>query len=82
MAENLGKVTLRLQLEVPLRKPWDEQYVFDRLLSLVRWLQETVSGQFGVKLDFDLTQEWAGGNVRRRERPDPAPGPESDPEGP
>jgi len=82
MAENLGKVTLGLQLEVPLRKPWDEQYVFDRLLSLVRWFQETVSGQFGVKLDFDLTQEWAGGNVRRRESGNPAPGQESDPEGP
>jgi len=80
MAENFGRVVLGLQVEVPLRKPWDEQYVFDRLLSLVSWFQETLKNQFGVTAVFDLTQEWPEGNVRRRECPHMIPGQESDSE--
>jgi hypothetical protein len=68
MADKVGRVVLTLGARVPLKKPWDEQYVFDRLLSEVKGLQERVKHQFGVEVVFDLIQLWPGGNVRRREK--------------
>jgi len=80
MAVTGGRVVLGLQVEVPIRKPWDENYAFDRLLSEVKAFQERVAHQFGVKVVFDLIQEWPGGNIRRRECPHMVPGQESDSE--
>jgi hypothetical protein len=80
MADGKGRVVLSLQVEVPLRKPGEEQYVFDRLLSDVRLFQADIRSQYGVETIFDLIQEWPGGNIRRRECPHLVPGQESDSE--
>lgn len=81
MAGERGKVSLNLWVEVPVRKPWDEQYVFDRLLSGLKKFQEEMAHQFGVKAIFDLTQEDHQGLIVRRECPHMIPGQESDTEG-
>jgi hypothetical protein len=80
MAAIGGRVVLGLQVEVPIRKTWEESYAFDKLLGEVRGFQERVKHQFGVQVVFDLTQEWPGGNIRRRECPHMVPGQESDSE--
>jgi hypothetical protein len=80
MADMGGRVVLGLQVEIPIRKSWEENYAYDRLLGMVRDFQEKVTKQFGVTVVFDLIQEWPGGNIRRRECPHMVPGQESDSE--
>jgi hypothetical protein len=80
MAGEGGRVVLSVQVEVPIRRSWEESYAYDRLLGMVRMFQEDVKRQFGVSAVFDLIQEWPGGNVRRRECPHMVPGQESDSE--